>query len=194
MLPSLGGLMSDPVVLGGAGGIILLLLGLLFVRRKKSNDDDGITVAEGDELVDDDATPIHPPGVDEQTDTDLMASLGDTGLMDTEQVSAEDLAPAEEAPAVEDEFSQTAVLSADEIPQPEAAAEAEQDDVLNEVDVYLAYGLYENAEDLLKESIQNQPDRADYRAKLLDTYFATKNGDAFVKEAESLKSLGWRIG
>jgi len=50
--------------------------------------------------------------------------------------------------------------------------------------------LYDNAEDLLNESLKENPDRADYRAKLLDTYFATKNKDAFIKEAEALKSLG----
>ena len=43
---------------------------------------------------------------------------------------------------------------------------------------------------LLTGTLQNSPERADYRAKLLDTHFATKNKDAFVKEAEALKSLG----
>jgi pilus assembly protein FimV len=62
--------------------------------------------------------------------------------------------------------------------------------VLNEVDVYLAYGLYDNAEELLNSSLTESPDRADYRSKLLDTYFATKNEAAFVKEAEKLKSMG----
>ena len=80
------------------------------------------------------------------------------------------------------------------MPEPEAsapaAATAEQDDVLNEVDVYLAYGLYDNAEDLLNSSLTENPDRADYRSKLLDTYFATKNVDAFSKEADKLKSMG----
>ena len=66
----------------------------------------------------------------------------------------------------------------------------EQDDVLNEVDVYLAYGLYDNAEDLLNSSLVENPDRADYRSKLLDTYFATKKCDAFVKEAQNLKAMG----
>ena len=61
---------------------------------------------------------------------------------------------------------------------------------MNEVDVYLAYGLYDNAEDLLKSSLIENPERADYRSKLLDSYFATKNSGAFVKEAENLKGMG----
>ena len=64
------------------------------------------------------------------------------------------------------------------------------DDDLDEVDVYLAYGLYDNAEDLLNKSLESSPNRADYRAKLLDTYFATKNAGEFVKQAEALKGMG----
>ena len=86
-----------------------------------------------------------------------------------------------------------AIISPVDVPQPEAPAAVapeEQDDVLNEVDVYLAYGLYDNAEELLTTNLAASPDRADYRSKLLDTYFATKNTAAFVKEAETLKSMG----
>ena len=62
--------------------------------------------------------------------------------------------------------------------------------MLNEVDVYLAYGLYDNAEDLLNSNLTEHPERADYRSKLLDTYFATKNVEDFSREAEKLKSMG----
>jgi len=67
---------------------------------------------------------------------------------------------------------------------------AEQDDTLKEVDVYLAYGLYDNAEELLTESMKARPGRADYIAKLLDTYFATKNVVDFTAHAELLKGMG----
>ena len=121
-------------------------------------------------------------------------------LMKTQHVTDIELDPTTEFKAVsvdteseeegEDEFARTAIIAAEEMPEMEEAPSAEQDDVLNEVDVYLAYGLYDNAEDLLNESLENSPERADYRAKLLDTYFATKNREAFIKEATILKSLG----
>ncbi len=186
-VPSVDSLLGDPIVLGGIGAIVLLLLGLLFVRRRKSSEaEQGITIEEPDEsLVDDDATPIHLPSVGDTEDSKTPEE--DELVADTASMLAE---PTEQA---EDEFSKTAIISEDETQQIEndsSAVDAEQDDVLNEVDVYLAYGLYENAEDLLKENLENSPDRADYRAKLLDTFFATKNKDQFVKEAEALKSLG----
>ncbi len=186
MVPEADSLFSDPIILGGIAAIVVLLLGLLFLRRRKSAEQDqGITVEESDDsLVDDDATPIHVPTEEEVAGPESTDDEDD--LVDTASMLAD-------IPEEEDEFARTAVISAEEMQKTEtelAAVEEEQDDVLNEVDVYLAYGLYENAEDLLKENLENAPDRADYRAKLLDTYFATRNKDLFVKEAVALKSLG----
>jgi len=206
MLPSMDSLLGDPVMLGGVGAILALLLGLLFVRRKKSSEDDetGITLDVADTGIDDDQTPIHIPEVEETkgttestqiempgaeepfTERTLEETAADLGV-ETEEYNAEELL--DEVSLDDDNpFEQTAVLSADEMPQTEESEE--QDDVLNEVDVYLAYGLYDNAEDLLKSSLDEHPTRADYRAKLLDTYYATKNKDAFIEEARKLQSLG----
>ncbi len=209
MLPTLGGFLKDPVMLGGIGAILALLAGLLFVRRRKSSDneeDAGIILDIPDKAVEDDMTPVRTPDADAalrteeiestQIDTPSDESFTERTLEETatdlgtgtEEYSAEELL--EEISLDEDDaaFEKTAVLSADEMPQAEAVEE--QDDVLNEVDVYLAYGLYDNAEDLLKSSLDEHPTRADYRAKLLDTYYATKNRDAFIDEAQKLRSLG----
>ena len=200
MIPSMDDLLNDPVMLGGLGGVLALILGFILLRRKKSDkdSDSGITIEEPESInLDDDATPIHVPNDAASANTEIQAEDEtdiETAILDTEQHMAETMVT--EAESEEDEFAKTAIVSADELTQteqiealPEEQPE-EQDDILNEVDVYLAYGLYDNAEDLLKQSLENSPERADYRAKLLDTYFATKNKDAFVKEAEMLKSLG----
>ena len=192
MLPSMQKLLSDPVMLGGIGAILALLLGFVLLKRKKSDgSDEGITLEEPDNLIDDDATPIHIPSTTQFSDED--EDQVKTSIMDSEENLVETVVSEVDVEDEEDEFSKTAVISEDEMQQTTQVTEAvhlEQDDVLNEVDVYLAYGLYDNAEDLLTESLQNNPDRADYRAKLLDTHFATKNTDAFIKEAEILKSMG----
>ena len=79
--------------------------------------------------------------------------------------------------------------------EPEAVAgpvveEEMQDETLDEVDVYIAYGLSENAEELLTLSIKASPGRADYRAKLLDIHFATRNVVDFMIRAKALKEMG----
>jgi pilus assembly protein FimV len=189
-MPALGGILNDPIILGAVGGVIVLLLILVFLkRRKSSSDDDSGISASGDEDLfaaddEEELTPIHlaDGGVDvvEPDETDIKIPTDD------------DVAPAQADAEPQDDLAATAIISAIDMPEAEApaAATAEQDDVLNEVDVYLAYGLYDNAEDLLNSSLTENPDRADYRSKLLDTYFATKNVDAFSKEADKLKSMG----
>ncbi len=193
MLPSIDSILNDPVMLGGLGGVLLLILGLVVLKRKKTNKvDDSITLEESSDLIDDDATPIHVPS-STQIEIPEVDELAETAMMEGDQSQSDTVASQAEEVEEEDEFASTAIISAEDmavVTQETAAVQEEQDDVLNEVDVYLAYGLYDNAEDLLSETLKNSPDRADYRAKLLDTHFATKNKDSFVREAEMLKSLG----
>lgn len=64
------------------------------------------------------------------------------------------------------------------------------EDTLNEIDVYLAYGLYDNAEELVLKGLEVDPNRVDFLIKLLDTYYATKNLVDFVTCAETLRDMG----
>ncbi len=192
MIPSMGGLLTDPLILAAVGILVVLLLVLVWLKRRKSGSDDesGITVSGDEDLFaaeeEEELTPIHLADGVEPEETDIKVP--------TEDDFAEPAVAAESVAEAEDDFGATAVISAVDMPEPEspapAAASSEQDDVLNEVDVYLAYGLYDNAEELLNSNLTENPERADYRSKLLDTYFATKNSDSFIKEAEKLKSMG----
>lgn len=181
-------LLGNPLLLAAGGGAVVLLLLLLLLMQKKRKaqqeaEQDQLmetlqTEAE-DPLLDDDSTPIHMPAsapmasaAGEETGTENTL----TGSMD--ETSEEDI------------FSKETVVSSPPAAEEPAAEEVEQDDVLNEADVYLAYGLYDNAEELLKTNIDEQPQRADYRAKLLDTFFAVKNADAFIGAAQELRDLG----
>ena len=74
-----------------------------------------------------------------------------------------------------------------------SAIEADDSEVdpLTEADVFMAYGRYEAAEERLNEAVQNEPDRMELRAKLLELYHATKNKEAFESSAEDFyASLG----
>ena len=64
------------------------------------------------------------------------------------------------------------------------------DVILKEADVYLAYGLYGNAEELLLKGMEVDPDRADFLARLLDCYYATRDVVAFVSCAEVMLDMG----
>ena len=55
----------------------------------------------------------------------------------------------------------------------------DKDDTISEVDVYLAYGLHGQAEELLNKAIDGNPDNPEYRMKLLETYHAQGNSEGF---------------
>ncbi len=61
-------------------------------------------------------------------------------------------------------------------------------DALAEADVYLAYRRFDKAEELLNEAVQNEPERHDLQVKLLEVYCASDKKDAFVEQAERLRS------
>ena len=63
-------------------------------------------------------------------------------------------------------------------------------DPLAEADVYLAYGRYQQAEDLLRQAIKDYPDRDDCKLKLLEIFHASSNKEDFEKYAGELASQG----
>jgi pilus assembly protein FimV len=61
------------------------------------------------------------------------------------------------------------------------------EDPMAEVNVYLAYERFDQAEALVREAIADYPDRQDYRLKLLEVHHAAKNADAFERDADQLR-------
>jgi len=62
-------------------------------------------------------------------------------------------------------------------------------DPLTECDVYIAYGRFQQAEDLITNALKDDPDNLSYKLKLLDIYFSSANSDAFEELASSLSAL-----
>jgi len=63
-------------------------------------------------------------------------------------------------------------------------------DPISEADVYLAYGRYQQAEELIRHAIQEQPNRDECKLKLLEIFYASENKDAFCAFAEELADAG----
>jgi FimV-like protein len=66
----------------------------------------------------------------------------------------------------------------------ELESQEESDDLLIEANVYIAYGLYHQAESELKKGIGFYPARLEYHHKLLECYFVANNREAFDRQAE----------
>ncbi|WP_186297572.1 FimV/HubP family polar landmark protein [Sedimenticola selenatireducens] len=63
-------------------------------------------------------------------------------------------------------------------------------DPLAEADVYIAYGRYQQAEELIRQAIDKFPERTELKHKLFEILYATKDKDAFVALAESTSAEG----
>jgi pilus assembly protein FimV len=70
----------------------------------------------------------------------------------------------------------------------EAPGSTESGDPLAEADFHMAYGLYDQAADLVQLAIKREPQRRDLKLKLLEIYFVWGNRDRFLELARELNA------
>jgi pilus assembly protein FimV len=80
------------------------------------------------------------------------------------------------------------IKSPDDTMSSESAVNLDQGDPLAEADFHMAYGLYDQAADLVRIALEREPDRRDLRLKLLEIYFVWGNKEAFLQTAKGLES------
>ena len=71
----------------------------------------------------------------------------------------------------------------------ETAINLDQSDPIAEADFHMAYGLYDQAADLINGALTTEPERQDLLAKLCEIYFVWGNRDAFIDAATRMKGL-----
>ena len=77
-------------------------------------------------------------------------------------------------------------VSSDETISSEAAINLDQGDPLAEADFHMAYGLYDQAADLIRIAINREPNRRDLKLKLLEVFFVWGNKEQFLHAAHEL--------
>lgn len=138
--------MENPPILGAGLGVLLLaLLGLNYSRKRKEKQQDAEEQSTNAMMSD---------AID---DVDLSDEL-ESDLQNTEDANAES------------EFDLDDDLTADtgENTTANAAPQLSPEDVMGEVDVYLAYNRLEPARDLLQKSLAANPEHEEYRRKLIE--------------------------
>jgi len=164
-----------------AGAVVLLILVLLFTKsrgkRKTAEFDDslGRLADQGEDRL-----------------TQPLDSLSDTGRM-----RAPNLGSIPDDILVEESGTHRALQETQDIPlaptvrtdetiSSETAVNLDQGDALAEADFHMAYGLYDQAADLVRIAIQREPDRRDLKLKLLEVFFVWGNRDQFLTSAREL--------
>ena len=77
-------------------------------------------------------------------------------------------------------------VASDETISSETAINLDQGDPLAEADFHMAYGLYDQAADLIRIAIGREPNRRDLKLKLLEVFFVWGNKDQFLQTAREL--------
>ncbi|MGE4407326.1 FimV/HubP family polar landmark protein [Pseudomonas sp.] len=92
---------------------------------------------------------------------------------------------------VDEEHRQPAPLSA--IAEPAQAVDElapSTGDALAEAEIYIAYGRFNQAAELLQNALNDEPQRSDLRLKLMEVYAELGNRDGFAREEAELREIG----
>lgn len=81
-------------------------------------------------------------------------------------------------------------LDADATDAELAEAAAQSGDVLDEADIYIAYGRFNQAAELLQGAVSEEPERNDLRLKLMEVYAELGDRDGFKREEAELHEMG----
>ncbi|MGM0563418.1 MAG: FimV/HubP family polar landmark protein [Pseudomonadota bacterium] len=177
--PTMQPLLSGPLVWVIIALPVIILLGLLFaLRQRGGKSDDALEniVFDDDDDQSGEGQSAEKTGGDEDTEaTQTQVGDGDFDSDATMVVSPEEREAAMQSGEAEQSVSD------------ESEDDEEVQNTLAEADVYIAYGLFDQSEDLLKQTIEDNPDVPAYRGKLLESHFNAGKKDEFVATAEALK-------
>ncbi len=185
-------------------GVVAFVGALLFwmMRRGRDEDDpDDWQPLDSGDLGAEDLSATEslraPVSVDEsivvvEQDSTMQSEMDETfdapapAFEDAPAPSFEDVAPTAEVP-VETGDGTGQFGSLEDTFSSETAINLDQSDPIAEADFHMAYGLYDQAADLVNGALSVEPNRADLLTKLCEIYFVWGNRDAFIDAAGRLK-------
>jgi len=196
-------------IVAGIGGLCALLVGVLLLgKRRRKAADDMLDLEDDVEFLDNDdqATQLRSR-TEPEAPADNNAAARD-GAANTAEASAGKVAGSVAGVAATGAAAAAAAggaaaalatsssnaasnnddtaafgMQADVLDNTTGPDGLDPDDTISEVDVYLAYGLHGQAEELLSKAIDRDPTNHEYAMKLLQTQHAQGNADAFAEGA-----------
>jgi pilus assembly protein FimV len=175
-----------------AGALVIVAFLFVFIRRRREE-----SAAASDAMAGLDFEPhatraapaMSPVTRARDRDSFLVEDSDEGALADAEPAPAPTARRAEPSkPRLEPVAAAPAAAAsrADETMSSETQVRLDQQDALAEADFHMAYGLYDQAADLVKIAIGREPGRRDLKLKLLEIYFVWGNKDLFLDTAREL--------
>jgi len=179
-----------------AAGVAAILLGALWYMRRREEEVEDVT-GQWDALeagMDVAKVPSsREPSISSTRDRDAVEAAlgaGDRFLVEERQNAssttlpiddAEEIAADHYAQATSDHVSTEDTLSTSQV------LNLDEADPVAEADFHMAYGLYDQAAELLGKELQTSPERRDLRLKLLEVFFVWGNKEEFLDAATHLR-------
>jgi pilus assembly protein FimV len=173
-------LLANPLYAGGAGALLLGLV-FLFIKRRKKSDDEELDLDESSDI--DEAVEAFAGFEDE---TAVESLTGEPESIEEDDATADLVAELEQELAADNSVDETVDVATEEAQE----IQLETGDAIAEADIYIAYGRYQQAIDLLRSSIEKEPGRSDLQVKLLEVYIETRDKPAFQQQFATLELLG----
>ncbi len=152
----LDGLFASTGMMGVLLGVGLVVLALVWivVRRRQAASAEEVEFAESILLEQE----------DDEEESESTSDLSDESAPSEDVSLLTEFSPEDNLDALQDETSEV--------------------DPLSEADVYIAYGRYQQAEELIRQAINKDPDRDVLKHKLFEILFAVKDAEGFSKLAQ----------
>ncbi|GAB1259736.1 FimV/HubP family polar landmark protein [Aurantivibrio plasticivorans] len=128
-----------------------------------------------------------------QREMEEFDSYDDTEFVDQEDSLDDDFGDLADTEFDTDEFDlATDELDEEEEPQEEQAApvQSETGDAVAEADIYIAYGKFDQAEEMLVRALEDEPGNTEARLKLLEVYAETRDAEKFDAQYAQVVATG----
>ena len=178
----LGFITGNLIIIAGAlGGIILVIIALIFISRRRqnaANEPASVAITEFPDFEEAEAE------AEAEAETALPEENADAAVDMSEELTAspEDFAEEEDGKA---EFVAPPQAEVVAEPEPEEPEEPEEDP-LAEVNVFLAYEHFDQAEEFVRDAIAGSPDNLEFHAKLLEVFYAANDLKSYEDAAQVL--------
>jgi pilus assembly protein FimV len=175
-------LLGNPMIGMGVAGvlIILIIIVVLMKFRKESAETVHIDAMTEEAFPDFDSGDLGDTGAEEpaseavtvlpdsEVETAMPEESADFDLEEGEEAKTQFMAPEEEAPAVEE------------------VEEESDEDPLQEVNTYLAFEQFDQAEEFVRNVINDDPDNPEFHTKLLEVFYTSGNKKSYEEAAKVL--------
>jgi len=173
------------MLLGAAALVILGLLGFNFYRRRRDQDVDG--ALRGLEMPASAPVPTETMRLRALATGDRTAELPRPTMFEDRDDDDEDIIVEERPIARPKTEAPRPSAGHEETISTEAALDLDQADPLAEADFHMAYGLYDQAVDLVRMALSKEPQRHDLKLKLAEIHFVAGDTNQFLTVARELK-------